>query len=547
MSDADTPPAATDEAAKYAQALRFLISLQSQQNQDTEAQRNFLRSKGLSDPMIERAFQEARRPETLAQDGLVSSSNAAAAAATKGLSDADAFDRAAKMFDDPLHADEQDQGPTRESYAQQQSNAAVPSLPPKSYPRSPLALYQQQSTATASSIDNPLTRYHVLLRFFRSLCYFLVLGGGLTGVAVGLYRAYLMPRLIGTLDARSELLKHHRELYSTLTGRINGLRNNSLAPASVQELQNGVSPLPRKGVLKRVQFADEVAKSKGGDEKAEAKAAVAADGHQADEEDKKQAGELKRSVSAIEGKPEYSQEEKASLASVEQGVDKESKAEGALAPIDILESWRASLARLNQTLKADMSAAAVGSNVDADTTQTPTGTAAKSSSALAATVEDESDAESWVSEEDSDELEFDPFAPPSTKSKTKRKHTPKSSESTAPRNMASAATSTLSDRPTAAGTSASSLKSTLNGMNAYLNTQTYMANANVFGSRSLGFSSIGGSVSSGGSAGGESNQPKAGEVGQVRAEIRSLKGLLLSRRNFPIYSRPTAPRVEPAA
>lgn len=507
-----------DTSSRYTQALRFLISLQSQKEQDTDAQRSFLRSKGLSEQEIENAFEEIKRPEVMEKDGLVK----AKSVEESGLSDADAFDRAAKAFDDPLHSNLYGDD---SSTSTQQFSSPPPSLPPRTYPRSPLALYQQpgQNDLSNSSIDNPLTRYHVLLRFFRTFCYFLVLGGGVTSIAVALYRAYMMPRLIATLDARSNLLQHHRSLFSTLAGRVKSLKDNSLAPAStVQELrqqQDGTAgAAPLKGVLKKVQFADEVEQKavSGNDSKGTHKSEAS------EEEEKKESGE----TTALLGEKEVSENasdksipekegEENATAEEENGDESEKPA---LPPINILESLQSSLARLNQALKADTSASAIGSDIGSDRSSSTT--------SLATTVEEEND--EWVSDEDSDELEFDPFAPPSTKAKSsKRKHSPK--------NNVSSSKSSI-DRPSASGTSSSTLKSTLNSVNAYINTQTYMANANVFGSRSLGIGSSGIS---------DSNASKSGEVAQVRAEIRSLKGLLLSRRNFPIYQRPTPP--QPAA
>lgn len=520
-SSSDENAAVAGTSSRYTQALRFLISLQSQKEQDIEAQRSFLQSKGLSEEEIEKAFEEIKKPEILAKDGLVK----ARSLEDGNLSDADAFDRASKAFDDPLHSSLYSEDMT----SIQQTSAAPPSLPPRTYPRSPLALYQQpgQNDLSNSSIDNPLTRYHVLLRFFRFFCYFLVLGGGVTSIAVALYRAYMMPRLIATLDARSNLLQHHRSLFSTLAGRVKSLKNNSLAPAStVQELQQqqqqsgngGTTPL--KSALKKVQFADEVEQKvvSGNDSKGTHKSEAS------EEEEKKESGESTALLSekeTIENSiPVREGEEKPTEEGDEKNVEENEKP--ALPPINILESLQSSLARLNQALKADTSASAIGSDIGSERNS--------STSSLATTVEEESDA--WVSDEDSDELEFDPFAPPSTKAKSsKRKHSPRNNVSSSKSNI---------DRPSASGTS-STLKSTLNSVNAYINTQTYMANANVFGSRSLGIGSSGST---------DSNASKSGEVAQVRAEIRSLKGLLLSRRNFPIYQRPTPPqptRVEPTA
>lgn len=471
----DHPSRQKEGEHRYEQALRFLVALHSQQNQDRDAQRRFLESKGLTDDEITKAFEESKRPETL-QSKRSHISHDTNNKALEGLSDQDAFDTAARMFEDPLHVEQHE---------------TSPSVPPKTYPRSPLALYQAQTQVQPSSIDNPLTRYHVLLRFFRSLCYGLVLGGGVASVVVALYRAYVIPRLVATLDARSTILKHHRELYESLSRSVNGLRVSSLALLKGEKLDTSSA---RKGVLKKVQFADQV-----DHEKLNMSGEIIAN---TDDEDKKESGE-KKAIADPDSERESAQGQTDAPESQE-ASDKVS----ALPSVDILDSWRTSLTRLNQTLKADTSASAIGTDI-----VRPDLRSTGKSSVPATTVEEESDAESWISEDDSEELEFDPFAshpPPS-----KHKHSPKS---------ALGQPSTISSQTSASVAAATSLKSSLNGMNAYLNTQTYMAGARSLGSGGASFGTLGA-----GSSGGSASNSKVGDVAQVRAEIRSLKGLLLSR------------------
>ncbi len=60
---------------------------------------------------------------------------------------------------------------------------------------------------------SPLTRYQVLLQFFRTLSFMMMLGGGVTALVVSAYRAYVLPKVTAMFDARSIILKHHIVLF----------------------------------------------------------------------------------------------------------------------------------------------------------------------------------------------------------------------------------------------------------------------------------------------------------------------------------------------
>jgi hypothetical protein len=463
-----------DDEGSYAQAVRFLTSLRSQKNQDVDAQRSFLQSKGLSEEVIARAFQDVKKPDSISEEV------AAQAAGVLGSeTDSEAFERAAEMFDKPLQAE-----------AGSLASPPPPTAPPKTYPRSPLALYHQPQSGQPfkdDTISSPLTRYDVLLSFFRSMCYLLVLGGGVTGMIVALYRTYLVPRIVSTLDARSFLLKHHAEQYNLLANKIKTLRGNSLSPHS----QIGTSA-PLKGVLKKVQFADDVMNEK----------------QAIEEEGKKEAGEKE----TIQEKIVALEDTKKSLSDSEEEAKTSESSEkiSTIKPVDVMEPIRSSLIRLGQSLKADVSASAIGTDVVPAFNADPRSISTRPAST---TVEEEGDADSWVSEDDSDELEFDPYSPSSSKN-SKRKHNP-------------AYATKAAASSTASSTTAVSLNSSLSTLNAYINSQTYMASANIYGGgRSIGMNSLGGSTASSGS---EKEGSKAGDVAQIRADIRNLKGLLLSR------------------
>lgn len=208
MSDPSDSSATSSTASReelHAQAVRFLTSVRNSASSSEQTQREFLRSKGLQEAEIARAFDDAEkgswasgRHETESEStGELSESNKAAvdSVATQsagGKTDSDAFERAAREFDNAVSTGRQTASP---------STMSAPDRPNPSYPRSPLALYYEPgSSASEPHLQHGpphgqsrpqeagLTRYQVLLTFFRKMCYMLMLGGGMTAVIVGLYR-----------------------------------------------------------------------------------------------------------------------------------------------------------------------------------------------------------------------------------------------------------------------------------------------------------------------------------------------------------------------
>ncbi|KAL9939694.1 hypothetical protein V8E36_001511 [Tilletia maclaganii] len=93
--------------------------------------------------------------------------------------------------------------------------ASAPQLPPRTYPRSPLALYQ----TPAVTVPVPAyERYRVLLAFFRRLSFTLTLAGSGTAVIVYVWRKYFLPRWIETNEARSKVAKHQDEAWAEVVG-----------------------------------------------------------------------------------------------------------------------------------------------------------------------------------------------------------------------------------------------------------------------------------------------------------------------------------------
>ncbi len=94
-------PAATqagDRSQILAQANRFLTSANVSESASDEDKREFLRSKGLTEDEISRAFQDAKSPV----DGLAAHQSGLQPSNTGDL---DAFEIAARQFDDPINAD----------------------------------------------------------------------------------------------------------------------------------------------------------------------------------------------------------------------------------------------------------------------------------------------------------------------------------------------------------------------------------------------------------------------------------------------------------
>ncbi|CAO1634015.1 unnamed protein product [Parajaminaea phylloscopi] len=569
----------------HAQAVRFLTSLRHHSpDSSAEAQRDFLKSKGLDEAAIEAAFHDSKRPQS-AESPTITLPLQTSPASTE-LTEEAAFDLAKQAFDDPIHS------------------PAPPALPAKSYPKSPLALYYQGGeggggsgseaggVANGSARELALTRrYAVLLAFFRSLTYFATLGGALTSIAVLLYRAYALPKWTTTLNCRSYLLKHHHSLWDNLVGTVRALKGTRLAPAD--KLVRVVPPSEtadedgedasgekdiaagRKNGSKRVQFADEV---DGGGQLEQR------EGEEDAQQLKKTSHMDKSGAESPERSNEASQKdgEQDALLTKEAGKD---EATGDAAhqentkiryePVDLCEPIRSSLAMLNALLRDQPVVAAPSSSASSPWHPSP----------RAASVEDEGDdddagesssSDSWqdddVEGEDADDVEFDPFVevhgkpkkasrPSKSRSGTKRlgsgnskKHSPSlpssssSSSSFAPPITASAFAAT---HPPSASTA---LYDSLADMNAAINARSLAAQtsqafrmgglgssaaAGLYGNFSFGNAGKSGTATTTATttaAAAAPEEDRAKEIAaQIKAEIRSFKGLLVSRRNFPRY------------
>ncbi|EST06686.1 Peroxisome membrane anchor protein Pex14p, N-terminal [Kalmanozyma brasiliensis GHG001] len=474
-SSSSTTQQIDDRSNILAQATRFLTSANISESASEDDKREFLRSKGLTEDEITRAFQDAKSPV----EGLHARSSSSSG-------DMDAFEIAARQFDDPINAD-----------------ALVP--PPKSYPNSPLALYydppsshpaqsplgQQSASGQTAS---PLTRYQVLLQFFRTLSFMMMLGGGLTALLVSAYRSYILPKITAMFDARSIVLKHHIVLFDKLRSNVASLATYvPVQHARIGGAEEGAAGAaattgPLKGVLKKVHFHDEVGEKEG----------VKSTQHGNDKSEKV----------VMPGTDVVVDAKTPLLSETHEGSDAGSTEEvepslPKMEPIHLMTPIRDSLNRLAELLKTDLSGRP--STTASSTTSTPRASRATTvADAGSGSDEWEDDPSDAGTASDDDGLEFDPYGA----YQKKHKHT----QSTPP-------SSTKSQ-------SLSELKKTLVSLNADISTHAFAAT-------SSSYAGTGGLKFGAGAAGAES--PKSGDLGQVKAEIRSLKGLLLSRRNFPSY------------
>lgn len=512
VSTSQTTQKDQDRSQILAQATRFLTSANISESASEDDKRHFLRSKGLTEDEITRAFQDAKSPV----EGLHARHATSQQPASSG--DMDPFELAARQFDDPINAD-----------------AIAP--PPKSYPNSPLALYYDPPAAQSgqsrpanqhlSGVQpaSPLTRYQVLLQFFRNLSYMMMLGGGMTAILVSAYRSYVLPKITAMFDARSIVLKHHIVLFEKLRSNVASLATyvpvQHARIGSDDSATTAASPL--KGVLKKVHFHDELAATTESE-----KEGVKSTQHGSEKATTGKVVTPGTDVVVDAKTPLLSDKEGSETDASVDGEEGEAVAEASkLEPIDLMSPIRESMARLAEALKGDLSGrasapAAAASSANGTTSSTArTARVASVADAGSGSDEWEDDDSEADGSDDDDGLEFDPYGA----YQKKHKHTQSSSSSTS--------TATSASGSGSGSASLSNLKSALVGLNADISTHAFAAtsSSSTYPSGTFRFGS--GTATDANASGAES--PKSGDLGQVKAEIRSLKGLLLSRRNFPSY------------
>ncbi|SNX84159.1 uncharacterized protein MEPE_02867 [Melanopsichium pennsylvanicum] len=488
-----------DRSQILAQATRFLTSANISESASDDDKREFLRSKGLTEEEIARAFDDSKSP----------ASNLHARSHQPASGDVDPFELAAKQFDDPIHAD-----------------SIAP--PPKSYPSSPLALYYDPSAPrpaqqlnqqqTGSQQGSSLTRYQVLLQFFRTLSYLMMLSGGLTAILVGSYRAYILPKITAMFDARSIVLKHHIVLFDKLRSNVASIATY----VPIQQSQLGSSEdttaftakSPLKGVLKKVHFTDDPSVVGTESEKEGVKST------ENTTEGKTEKVVLPGTDVVVDTKTPFLSEKDGSESegSVEGGEEVEKAAAPKMEPIDLTAPIRERMARLAEALKGELCGS--HATTEAVASKATTNFIAPPRARVASVADAGSGSDEWESESDpgtasdDDGLEFDPYGA----YQKKHKHTQSST------------TFTSSSSSYTVSPVLSSLKSALVGLNADISTHAFSANSSS--SYTGGTFRFGAGTTDTGSG---TESPKSGDLAQVKAEIRSLKGLLLSRRNFPSY------------
>ena len=215
-----------DAQVRHAQAVRFLTSLRSSSSDSrihlTPKHMDFLRSKGMSDDDIEHARQDAERPDYANMMHVFDDDQARIHAS----GDSAAFEQAADSFRAPLLGSITTSDP--------------PPIPPAaSYPRSPLVLYSAADAPVprrdatqilsdfAASMARP--RYDTLVSYFRLLHLLLMLTGGGAAIVVAMYRKFLMPRITAMVEARTSLLSLQLENFGKMLESLTCLRSTKLA------------------------------------------------------------------------------------------------------------------------------------------------------------------------------------------------------------------------------------------------------------------------------------------------------------------------------
>jgi hypothetical protein len=341
---------------------------------------------------------------------------------------------------------------------------------------------------------------------------------------------YIMPRLVASQDARSILLKHHHDLYEQLSLKVKSLRRASLAqaPSLVAAGVGGENGRHLKSALKKQVSFSEDTKPAPPDE--DESSALLSHPQKEGEKEKIVVPGSDVVVEALTAGSEKAGEDKEE--EQEEEVEGQRETKKIVQPIDVSVPLRTSLQRLVSALKADTSAMAIGTPIVVDPSASGSTSSSASNGPRTPTVQDAADdalpSESESEDEDGDdddELEFDPFG--SFTNKKEKKGSKKHGQRT---------NAAFSDPNQSIGNAGTALRASLSSLSATISTQTFMASSVAFNNnfRYSGLGDMASSTSSNENAGGKEgeeaeNKQKAGDVSVVKAEIRGLKGLLLSR------------------
>ncbi|WFD31300.1 hypothetical protein MSPP1_002334 [Malassezia sp. CBS 17886] len=488
--DGAAPGGATP--VQHEQAVRFLTTLRAPDGAEhvkevSPAQHEFLQSKGLSNADIERARVDAQRPENLHL----------AVRADVGGDERALFDRATEAFDAPL-------APT---------GAPAPPAPAPTYPRSPLALYAASQPPArdaneileeyARTMNQP--RYDAIMAYFRFLHFCMVFGGGFTAVVVLLYRRYILPRISASNDARSALVKLQASLFGRLGDAVNAWRDGGirrLLPQGYEPKWIDV-PVVRSADGEEAEAGEAGEREKEGTERGEGKGGEGA--RRGDAED---TGWRERSTEqrdATKGNTEQGAapaegDGDGATASAPESMAAPDAAEGTpigepgapvrrrvLAPIDVTSPLRSALSSLRQSLRTVARAQSGGQR----------------SSSKTASVAEEASAD--------DEGLLDLTAPSPAATPEAADADEGSIEPVGPSRSSAALRADIGSLRSELCARLLSEEDALHGMSNRFNAFVQPSSRATSG--------------------------PAVEIMQIRAEIRSLKGLMLSRRNFPSYMR----------
>lgn len=362
--------------------------------------------------------------------------------------------------------------------------APAPSVPARTYPRNVLDLYRAPQTSSNRALHaaSPLIPPRsVLMAFFLKLS-----GSALYAAVVGvlaglLWRAAALPRMVATRDARAVVLAHARELVQRLTTHSNALRRSTAAlvgyPVGADIALESDWPHER-GV---------------------------------DEEGRQTSRPLKPALKPKQKKVSFTEDtksspepgsiegaEEASLVSGE-GEDAPLSEESDPPPPDLTASLRDALADLSAALRRDRA-------LDEQSTLTaPAGEEEAPNVALWSSDEGSDDSPSA----DEEELEFDPYKP--TKEEKAARRAKKAGQG-----QAVATSGAASSSDWVRGQAAADFRLSLNRLGRSFETQRF---------RSSTYAAP---------APGEPSELSS-TVPLIKSEIRSFKGLLLRRRNFPAF------------
>lgn len=343
---------------------------------------------------------------------------------------------------------------------------------------------------------------------------------------------FILPRLSSSFALRSNQLSHHNKLFSSLLDSLVSFRSESLAPQSTgliltnpnnnnknhpqESTPSSNALIPKRGVLKKtVSFKDEVEERRIGGEEEEKENKAFLDKKSIESKSSSLSSE-KEKKAVVEGTDVVVSTPTSEKKDTNESEMRSESNSNPLKPIDLQEPLRTSLSNLISALRSDKSSSAIDTPIinPANTTSTTDSNSTNRKATVSEGSDSESDDSSLFGDED-DPLVFDPYQNNNSSSSSKKHSINTSSSST--------------NAPKSKEAGMESLKASLNSLSNDIQAQHYNALRGGVG-RSSGFGTLGGFPTPDKGKNSENgNENKGVEVAQIKAEIRNLKGLLLSR------------------